>query len=151
RGGFQQAVQQGTAGGWLGAHPGVQQRINQFSPTGWQATNLQNFMGTGQRQPYRGQAPQQPRGYPGYDTMRGATPPQPPPAQQRQPIIVGQPPPPQTMGQVGGNMYGQQPNNPQIWGGSNGPMQLPNMGVNPGMQSVLQNRAQMPPMGMGAY
>jgi len=125
RGGFQQATQQGNAGGWLAAHPGVQQRIQQESPTGWRATNLQNFIGTGQRQPYMGGA----RGAPGSDNM-----PQPPPAQQRPPMMIGQPPPPATMGQVGGNMYGQQ-------GVGGGGYQLPNMGVNPGMQSVLQNRA----------
>src|SRR5215475_11981289 len=77
RGGFQQATQQGNAGGWLAAHPGVQQRINQFSPTGWQATNLQNFIGTGQRQPYQGgirpgplylgPGPGGARGAPGFD------------------------------------------------------------------------------------
>jgi len=125
RGGFQQATQAGNAGGWLAAHPGVQQRIQRESPTGWQATNLQNFIGTGQRQPYMGGA----RGAPGFDNM-----PQPPPAQQRPPMMIGQPPPPATMGQVGGNMYGQQ-------GVGGGGYQLPNMGVNPGMQSVLQNRA----------
>src|SRR5262249_9820705 len=64
-------------------------------------------------------------------------PPQPPPAQQRPPTMIGQQPPPQTFGQVGGNMYGQMQGNYAPAGS-----QLPNMGVNPGMQSVLQNRAQ---------
>jgi len=110
---------QGQNPGFLNAHPGLQNTINQRIAGGDQ--RLSNFFNSGGQfqQPGRGQA----RGAPGSDVM-----PQPPPAQQRPPMMMGQPQPPQSMGMVGGNMAGQMP-----WH---------QMGVNPGMQSVLQNRAQ---------
>src|SRR5262249_17405510 len=80
---------QGQNPGFLNAHPALQQRINQRIAGGDQ--RLQNFFNSG------GQFQQPGRGAP-----------QPPPAQPRPPTMIGQPAPPQTMGQVGGNMYGQQ-------------------------------------------
>jgi hypothetical protein len=51
RGAFQQAVQGGTGGQFLGAHPGIQQRIATRVPAGSaRQTRVQNFLGTGQSQ-----------------------------------------------------------------------------------------------------
>jgi hypothetical protein len=68
RGNFQQAVQGGQGGQWLGQHPGIQQRIGQINPNsaqgGMRQTRIQNFMGTGQSQrpPQPPTAQPQPRG-----------------------------------------------------------------------------------------
>src|SRR5262249_10916908 len=97
RGAFQQAAQQGQAGGWLGAHPEVAHRF--ATPNQQFGAARGNFLLSGGQS----QAPG-PRGGP-------MGPPQPPPAQQRPPTMIGQQPPPQTFGQVGGNMYGQMQGN----------------------------------------
>jgi hypothetical protein len=51
RGRFQQAVQGGQGQQFMTDRPWLQQRINQLDPRSQQATNLQNFLGTGQPQP----------------------------------------------------------------------------------------------------
>jgi hypothetical protein len=63
RGAFQQAVQGGGGGQYLGNHPGIQQKIQQINPNSARAGRVQQFMGTGQSQAM----PRPPQGQP----MRG--------------------------------------------------------------------------------
>lgn len=118
RAAFQSATAGGNAGGWLGAHPNVAH--NFASPTSPHGAARGNFLMSGGQSQRPG-----PRGGVNSDVM-----PQPPPAAPQAPAAVQpQQSPQQSMGMVGGNMYGQR--QPSPWS---------QMGVNPGMQSVLQNR-----------
>lgn len=116
---FQQAAQGGRGVDWMTAHPGVMNRVSQFAPTGARQTALQNFIGTGQSQ--RPQRPQPPTGQN-----------QPPPgAQGLQPGSGFNP----SMGQVGGNMYGQMPASSQ-------PQQMPQSGFQvPGQGPMDQSQS----------